>query len=525
MSQGATSFMGMEITLSLLLFSALVIVVAVVVGLRVGRTSNTAGDAGEVARMGVLLQEREREVQQVRGERDTARQERDDARHKLAEANENLAAEKAEHKARSEELNKYQTQLENQFKGLASGVLKENSESLLKQAKELFDGQSRLSASELEKRQKAIDNMVKPINEKLGELDKQNRSIEAKREGAYKGLQEQVASLMRQGAGLQKVTGDLREALRSPQIRGRWAEQELSNILELAGISQHISYHLQASVEGPDGTLRPDAVVDVPGGAKVVIDAKAPLENFLNAHEADDETKKKHHLDLHVKSISGHAKSLGGRDYAAAVKGSPDFVLMFVPADPILESAMKVAPRLWENAWKDHNVLIATPGLLVAFLRTVALAWKQQEMSENAAEIAKHGKELYERLRVFVEHFQKVGTGLERAVSAYNDGVGSFEKRVLPKARRFGDLGVASDSKQIPELEQVETSVRSITTETYQIPEAQDAHSSQDDHGKEFASNADNPKKPSAESQPEPAVDALVASNAGNRKKPNESKD
>ncbi len=470
--------MDMEITLSLVLFAVLVIVVAVVVGLRVGRTAKPAVDAGEVARMGVLLQEREREVEQVRGERDTALQERDTARNDLTEAEKRLAAVEADHEARKEEFSNWQDQLETQFKGLASGVLKENSESLLKQAKEQFDNQSQLSASELEKRQKAIDNLVKPIDEKLRTLNEHTGRIEAKREGAYEGLQEQVKALIDQGAGLQKVTGDLREALRSPQIRGQWAEHELRNILELSGMSQHISYQPQASVSGPDGgKLIPDAVVNVPGGAKVVIDAKAPMDSYMNAQEAEDEATRKHHLNQHVGSIAGHVKTLSKRDYAEVVEGSPDFVLMFVPADPILDSAMKMQPRLWENAWKDHNVLIATPGLLVAFLRTVALAWKQQEMSENAAEIAKHGKDLYDRLIKFVEHFQNMGAGLKRAVTAYNDGVGSFEKRVLPAARRFEDLSVAPDSKRIGEVPALETPVRSIEAETYQLQDVRDAHS------------------------------------------------
>ena len=277
-----------------------------------------------------------------------------------------------------------------------------------------------------------------------------------KRAGAYERLTSQIASL-------QKVAGSLSEALRSPNIRGQWAEQELGNILELSGLQQHIDYYPQYTVAVPGSRLRPDAVVNVPGGLKVIIDAKAPLENYLKAHEATDDRQERDLLTNHAAAISRHAKSLGERDYADAVAGSPDFVLMFMPADPILDSAMKVQPTLWEQAWQEHRVLIATPGLLLAFLRTVALAWQQQDMQKNAQEIADLGKELYDRLRVFAEHMHGVGKGLDQALAAYNRGVGSLEGRVLPQARRFEDLGAVGDTKPIPELAPVEGAARAMS--------------------------------------------------------------
>lgn len=440
-----------------MLVAALVVAsVAVVVVLRSRRSSGAADASSDIARLSVQLQERGREVEQVRDERDSARRERDAARQELVEARTELAAVKADHGARAEELAKARTELDNQFKGLAAGVLKESTETLLKQAKEQFDSQRQLGAAELEKRKEAIDSMVAPIRESLEKLGEHAEDIERKRVGAYERLTTQVESL-------QKAAGSLGEALRSPNIRGQWAEQELGNILELAGLNQHIDYYPQHSVPGPGGVLRPDAVVNVPGGLKVVIDAKAPLDNYLKAHEATDESQETALLTSHAGAISRHAKSLSERDYADVVAGSPDFVLMFVPADPILDAAMKVQPRLWEQTWQEHRVLIATPGLLLAFLRTVALAWQQQDMQHNAQKIADLGKDLYDRLRVFAEHMDAMGSGLGKALAAYNRGIGSLEGRVMPQARRFEDLNVVSELKRAPELSPVEGIVRSVT--------------------------------------------------------------
>lgn len=446
----------MEPTAAAVLVAALVIAAAAVVILRSKRPSGAVDASSDIARLSVQLQEREREVEQVRDERDSARRERDSARQDLVSAQTELAAVKADHEARTEELAKARAELDNQFKGLAAGVLKESTETLLKQAKEQFNSQRQLSAAELEKRKEAIDTVVAPIRESLERLGEHAEDIEKKRVGAYERLTTQVASL-------QKVAGSLSEALRSPNIRGQWAEQELGNILELAGLNQHIDYYPQHSVPVPGGVLRPDAVVNVPGGLKVVIDAKAPLDNYLKAHEATDENQETALLTNHASAISRHAKSLSERDYADVVAGSPDFVLMFVPADPILDAAMKVQPTLWEQTWQEHRVLIATPGLLLAFLRTVALAWQQQDMQQNAQKIADLGKDLYDRLRVFAEHMHGVGKGLDQALAAYNRGVGSLESRVLPQARRFEDLNVVSELKRVPELSPVEGTVRSVT--------------------------------------------------------------
>ncbi len=446
----------MEPTTGALLVAVLVTAAAVVI-LRIKRPSDSTEASNAAARVSAQLEEREREVHQVREELATARDERDSARRDLGAAQNKLAALSADHKARVEELTAARRELDNRFKGLAAGALKESTDTLLKQAKEQFDSQRQLSSAELDKRKEAIDAMVAPMRESLGKLDEHTKEIEKERVGAYERLTKQVESL-------QKTAGGLSEALRSPNIRGQWAEQELGNILELAGLNKHIDYSAQHSVPAPGRVVRPDAVVNVPGGAKIVIDAKAPMESYIKAQEAGDESQEAALLASHAKAISTHAKSLSERDYADAISGSPDFVLMFVPADPILDAAMKVEPTLWEQTWRAHRVLIATPGLLLAFLRTVALAWQQQDMQHNAQVIADLGRDLYDRLRVYAGHMNDIGTGLNKAIDAYNRGVGSLESRVLPQARRFEDLNVVSESKQIPKLSSVETSVRTAAS-------------------------------------------------------------
>lgn len=375
-----------------------------------------------------------RQRDEVATERDEATRERDEATRQLG----NL---RVEHEARAAEITKARQDLDTYFKGMAAEVLQANSDVFLKRAKEQLASQSKLSDSDLEKRQQAIDALVKPVRENLDRFEKRVNEIEEKRAGAYEKLTDQVGQL-------QGLTRNLGEALRTPQIRGQWGEQQLRNVLELSGMREHIDFFEQLTVTTGDGKGRPDAVVRVPGGAQVVIDAKTPLDSYLEAHNtSDDQARQQALLQSHAGSLLGHARTLGGRNYDAAVAGSPDFVVMFVPADPILDSAMDVQPTLWQEAWEQHQVLIATPGLLLAFLKTVALAWKEQSLQENARQIADASKELYDRLRVYLDHVARMGRGLEQAVTSYNAGIGSLDSRVLPQARRLEELDAATATK------------------------------------------------------------------------------
>ena len=393
---------------------------------------------------------------------------RDEVARERDEANSQLSALEAEHRGRMEQIDKAREDLDSHFKGMAAQVFQANSRAFLEQAKEQFSNQAELSKSDLDKRQQAIDALVKPVRENLAKFEERVNQIEEKRQGAYEGLRTEVGLL-------REVTGNLGEALRSSQMRGHWGEQQLRNVLELSGMREHIDFFEQLTVSTGDSTGRPDAVVRVPGGAQVVIDAKTPLDSYLEAHNTSDDQQRQHELlESHAGSLMGHAKVLSGRCYDEAVVGSPDFVVMFVPADPILDSAMDVQPTLWEDAWRKHGVLIATPGLLLAFLKTVALAWKEQSLQENAQQIADLGKDLYDSLRTYAGHVDNVGKGLERAVKAYNDGIGSLEGRVLPRARKFENLGPAA-GKQIETPTRIEPVVRPVVAA--ELAEATDVES------------------------------------------------
>ncbi len=449
----------MEIVL-VVVIAILVVALALVVlrGRQWGNAART-DDTGELrtqaAQLEVQLAERDQQLGEARGERDAARSERDEVRDEREAALRELAKVKADHEARTEELAKAREELETQFKGIADDVTKANSEAFLKQAKEQFENQKKLSEADLKQRQQAIDELVKPVKENLAKFEKQVTEMEKDRKGAYDVLRNQVGQLRDTAQGLS-------EALRSPQMRGQWGEQQLRNILELSGLSERIDFVEQDTIELGESRGRPDAVVHIPGGLEVVIDAKTPLSSYLDAHHADDEQRQGELLNNHANTLLGHAKTLGDRDYAAAVDGSPDFVVMFVPAEPILDAAMDVKPTLWEDAWQKHRVLIATPGLLLAFLRTVAVAWQQQDLQENAQKIADGAADLYDSLRIYAGHVDGVGKGLNRAVDAYNRSIGSLESRVLPRARKFEDWGVVAGSKQIESATSVEAIARPV---------------------------------------------------------------
>ncbi|MCY3910730.1 MAG: DNA recombination protein RmuC [bacterium] len=442
--------------IALIVVVAILVVALAVVVLRGRQSGGGAGaeDQGmQAAQLEVQLAERDRQFDEALSERDTARTELEEVRDERDTARVELAAVKADHEARTEELAKAREELETQFRGIASNVVEANSKVFLEQAKAQFENQQKLSDADLEKRQQAIDELVKPVKENLAKFEKRVNEIEEKREGAYEGLTTQIGQL-------REATGGLREALRSPQVRGLWGEQTLRNILKISGMREHIDFFEQHTIATDDGSVRPDVVVRIPGDvgdmdAQVVIDAKTPLDSYLEAHNENDEKRQDELLQNHARSLMGRAKELGDRDYAAAVDGSPDFTVMFVPADPILDAAVDVQPTLLEDAWQKHRVLIATPGLLLAFLRTVALAWKQQNLKENAQEVAKDANALYDSLRVYAGHVSKVGRGLRQAVDAYDKSVRSLEGNVLSKARKFEDVGLVGGGKKIEEVSPV----------------------------------------------------------------------
>jgi DNA recombination protein RmuC len=282
------------------------------------------------------------------------------------------------------------------------------------------------------------------------------------RKGAYEGLSEKVAQLHLGHEQLQKETRNLVTALRSPQTRGRWGEIQLRRVVEMAGMVAHCDFDEQVSTLSDDGNLRPDMIVHVPGGGEIVVDAKVPLEAFLKLIDADDDASRRLFQASHARQLRSHVDQLAKKEYWKQFAQSPQQVVAFIPGDQLLSAAYEADPTLQEHAMAN-GVLLTTPTMLIALLRTVAFGWRQESMAENAREIQRLGAELYERLRTMGAHMQRLQRSLTASVAAYNDAVGSLESRVLVSARRFPALGVVGvETEEIADLGPVDASPRHL---------------------------------------------------------------
>ena len=302
---------------------------------------------------------------------------------------------------------------------------------------------------------------LQPIKETLHRFDQQTQALEQSRRQAYGSLTQQVQQLAETQERLRTETSHLRTALRAPGTRGRWGELQLRRVVELAGMLPHCDFDLQTSVTADDGRLlRPDLVVRLPGGKNVVIDAKAPLEAYLNAMEAEDEDIRRAHLQHHARQVRDHISKLGQKRYWEQFEPAPEFVLMFLPDETFFRVACEADAGLIE-AGPLTNVLPTSPTSLIGLLKIFAYAWQQETVTENAREIAGLGRELYERVGVFAGHFAKVGRALDTATGAYNQAVGSLESRVLVTARKFEERGAANGD--LPEVEPLDRQARPLT--------------------------------------------------------------
>jgi DNA recombination protein RmuC len=351
--------------------------------------------------------------------------------------------------------------LQNAFKALAADALKSNNLSFLQIAQETLKRFQSEAKGDLETRQKAISDLVAPVRESLTKVDAQIQQMEKERGQAYGALHEQVQSLIVTQKELQSETGNLVRALRTPNVRGRWGEIQLRRVVEIAGMVSYCDFAEQETIACESGRLRPDLVVKLPGGKSVVVDAKTPLQAFLDAFETTDEEARRTALANHARQVREHMKTLSGKNYWEQFEATPEFVVMFLPGETFFSAALEQDPGLIEHGVLNR-VIPASPTTLIALLKAVAYGWNQEKLARNAHEISALGKELHDRLRSLAGHMSAVGTGLDRAVEAYNKAVGSLESRVLVSARRFSELG-ASVPEQIQELEPVETTARALS--------------------------------------------------------------
>ena len=401
---------------------------------RRGQAASAAGRIGELEaqlvaardqamRSGVQAAELERDVQTLREQ--------------LLET----AQRSAVYEERARLLGDTKQAIENSFRSLSADALKGNNETFLDLAR---------------------SSLVNPVRESLGKVDEKIAQLESARQLAYGEIRQQFATMAEVQAQLRAETANLVKALRQPHVRGRWGEIQLRRVVEMAGMMKHCDFVEQESAGGEEGKLRPDLIVKLPGNRQIIVDAKAPITAYMEAHEAPSDELRKTKMQLHSQLMGRHVESLARKSYWDSFDPTPELVVMFIPGEAFYSAALEADPELLDRAF-GQNVIIASPATLMALLKAASYGWRQESIADNAREISQLGQELHTRLSTMAEHFARMGKGLDTARDSYNAAMASFESRVLVSARKFKELGAASQEAEIIELRAVEGGVRQLT--------------------------------------------------------------
>lgn len=357
-------------------------------------------------------------------------------------------------------LEEAQGKLENAFKALAADALKSSNESFLKLARETLQSQLSQASGDLDLRKKAVEDLVKPISDQLKVYQEKSEAMERERQTAYGGLTTLLSSVAQTQEKLKHETGALVSALRRPNVRGQWGEFTLRRVVELAGMTEHCDFRVQETVGGEAGLQRPDLVVRLPNNRDIVVDSKAVAEGYFEALEAANEDLRRAALVKHAANLREQMRALSDKKYWEKFACSAEFVVLFVPAEPILDAAVQVDPGLIEDAML-RKIVIATPTTLVALLKAVAYGWRQEKLAENSAKVAEEGKKLLDAINVWAGHFLKLRGAVFDVVQHFNATQGSIERNVLPKARSMKELGLQT-LKDIPSIDPISEIPRAV---------------------------------------------------------------